>query len=172
MSLGIPKQLNLTPEKLITQLGEAKKDIDATARVQIDTILFNGPFGLPLFDNRKIASIFGEIRETGGTEIRHLGVDFEAPIGTPVGAMNNGIVRKAYVDPVYGNSVIVDHGKGIFSLYMHLNEMRVKEGGTVAKGTVVGTVGKTGYATSPHLHLSVKINSVSVDPLRFVRSFK
>ena len=89
-----------------------------------------------------------------------------------MGAINGGIVRKAYFDSVFGKSVVVDHGQGIFSLYLHLNEIRVKEGDQIKKGHLIGTVGQTGYAISPHLHLSVKISGVSVDPLKFVSSFK
>ena len=65
------------------------------------------PFGLPLADNSRISSPFGEIRNTEGTSIRHLGIDIAAPKGTPVGAMNAGIVTKTYLDPTYGNVVIL-----------------------------------------------------------------
>src|SRR3989344_6112118 len=85
--------------------------------------------------------------------------------GAGVGAINAGLVRKAYVDAVYGNSVIVDHGQGIFSFYIPLDTIRVKEGAALKKGSLVGTVGNTGYAETPHLHLSIKINGVSVDPI-------
>lgn len=166
--LGIPKELNITSGQLVENLAEQKKSIQATIDAGSPEPLFTSGFGLPLYDNRRITSVFGEIRKTGANEIRHLGVDFGGRLGAAVAAINNGRVASAYFDPVYGNSVIVDHGAGIFSLYMHLNEIRVQKGGAVKRGNVIGTLGKTGYATSPHLHLSLKVNGVSVDPIKFV----
>jgi murein DD-endopeptidase MepM/ murein hydrolase activator NlpD len=81
-------------------------------------------------------------------------------------------VNKNYVDPIYGNAVLIDHGHGIFSAYFHLDKALAKQGSEVKKGTKIGTVGQSGYATGPHLHLSIKINGVSVDPLKFVTMFK
>ena len=169
--LGIPKELGITSNQLVQNLAEQKTSIQKTLEAGSAGPLFTGGFGLPLYDNRKITSVFGEIRKTGTNEIRHLGVDFGGRLGAAVAAINNGRVASAYFDPVYGNSVIVDHGAGIFSLYLHLNDIRVKEGEVVKKGKVVGGLGKTGYSTSPHLHLSLKVGGVSVDPLRFVSAF-
>lgn len=172
VSLGIPKELGVDAKGLIDNLAEQKKIMENVFNLKSDDLFFSKPFGLPLYDNRKISSIFNEIRVTGGTEIRHLGIDISAREGVKVAAINDGIVRKAYFDDTYGNSVIVDHGHGIFSAYFHMKEYIVKEGGYLKKGNVIGSVGKTGYATAPHLHLSIKINNVSVDPLKFVRAFK
>lgn len=172
ITLGIPKRLDLTPQALVAKLETENSNLKSVLDLRTPAVFFDRPFGLPLWDNRKIGSRFGEIRKTGGTEIRHLGVDFGAKLGAPVAAINAGVVRKAYTDSVYGNSVVIDHGAGIFSLYLHLNEMKVKEGDRVEKGKVVGTVGQTGYSTSPHLHLSLKVGGVSVDPLQFVSGFK
>lgn len=170
--LGIPKELGLTPQTLVAELQTGKKDIESVTEIKSEDIFFDQPFGLPLFNNRNVSSWFGEIRQTGNQEIRHLGIDLSAPLGTPVAAINTGVVRKAYVDAIYGNSIIIDHGHGIFSAYFHLNKIKAKENDSVKKGTIIGTVGKTGYATAPHLHLSIRINGVSVDPLRFVSVFK
>ncbi len=170
--LGIPEELGLTPKTLVVNLQAGQKNIGSIVEKKSEDIFFNRPFGLPLMDNRKIGSRFGEIRKTGSEEIRHLGIDLAAALGAPVFAINSGIVRKAYFDAIYGNSVIIDHGHGIFSAYFHLNKIKAKENISVKKGDVAGTVGKTGYATGPHLHLSIKIAGISVDPLRFVSVFK
>jgi len=170
--LGIPEELNLTPQTLATALQTGNKNIEKTTETKSEDVFFNQPFGLPLFNNKKIASSFGEIRKTGNEEIRHLGIDLVADLGKPVAAINSGIVRKTYFDTVYGNSVIIDHGHGIFSAYFHLDKIKAKENDLVKKGTIIGTVGKTGYVTGPHLHLSIKVNNVSIDPLRFVSMFK
>ena len=170
--LGIPEKLDLTPTALVTKLQSEKVKIEDVVSIRTPGIFFSAPFGLPLVDNRKITSSFGEIRKTGDMEIRHLGVDLVGRLGAGVGAINGGVVKKAYYDTVYGNSVIIDHGQGIFSLYLHLDKIKVKEGDVLKKGAFIGTIGQTGYATSPHLHLSLKINNVPVDPFRFVSVFK
>ena len=170
--LAIPEELGLTPQTLVTNLQTGQKNLESAVEIKSDDIFFNQPFGLPLLNNKKISSRFGEIRKTGSEEIRHLGIDLAADLGTAVAAINSGVIRKTYVDAIYGNSVIIDHGHGIFSVYFHLDKIKAKENDSVKKGTIIGTVGKTGYATAAHLHLSVKINGISVDPLRLVSIFK
>ena len=170
--LGIPTEVGVTSNELITELQTKKVGLNEIMGVKAPEIFFESSFIPPISGSLKLSSVFGEIRKTGENEIRHLGIDLAAPLGTPVYAMNGGVVRDAYIDTIYGNSIILDHGQGIFSLYMHLNSMNVKKGDTVKRGDVVGAVGKTGYATAEHLHLSLKINGVSVDPLRFIESFK
>lgn len=170
--LGIPQKLGLTAKRLVSSLSVQNAKLSDIFSSSSGNIYFNKPFGLPLLNNRKIGSRFGEIRKTGSETIRHLGVDFSAKTGSVVAAINNGVVDNAYSDPVYGNSVIVDHGAGIFSAYFHLSKIIAKKGEVVSKGTIIGLVGQTGYATGPHLHLSVKINDVSIDPLRFTSVFK
>ena len=172
LNLGIPKELGLTTQGLTTKLAEQKVSIDSTVKEVTDAVYFTRAFGLPLSNNTRIASTFGEIRKTGNTSIRHWGVDFGGKEGSAVGAMSGGIVKSVYYDQVYGKVVIVDHGEGIYTLYMHLKEQLVKEGDKVERGAVIGTLGKTGYSTAPHLHLSMKIHSIPVDPTRFVMAFK
>jgi murein DD-endopeptidase MepM/ murein hydrolase activator NlpD len=97
-----------------------------------------------------------------------LGVDLEAKEGDPVFSINDGVVRFSKELPNYGKTIIIDHGLGIFSLYLHLKEFKVSEGEKVKKGEIIALSGNTGYSISPHLHFSVKINGKSVDPLRFI----
>ena len=172
VNLGIPKELGLTTEGLTTKLAEQKVSIDSTVKEKTDKVYFEKAFGLPLANNRTISSTYGEIRKTGDSVIRHWGIDIKGRAGAAVGAMSGGVVKSVYFDTVYGNVIIIDHGEGIFSLYMHLQKQNVKEGDIVERGTVIGTVGSTGYSTAPHLHLSLKVNSISVDPIRFVMGFK
>jgi murein DD-endopeptidase MepM/ murein hydrolase activator NlpD len=172
IELPVPEKLNLTPQQLTQSLGTSNTKINKDLEVKTPEIYFSSGFGLPLYDNRKIGSIYGETRKTGSEVTHHYGVDFTAKVGTPVAAINSGVVQKAYLDSIYGNSVIIDHGQGITTLYLHLNSMSVKAGQKVKKGELIGTVGQTGYASGPHLHLSLKVNGISVDPLKFVNAFK
>ncbi|MGC9603564.1 MAG: M23 family metallopeptidase [Minisyncoccia bacterium] len=171
VDLGVPEKLGLTPTQLTQNLEVEQSNLSSIVGVKTSNIFFSRGFGLALAKNDKIIGPYGEIRKTGNQTTRHLGIDFGSPKGSAVAAINGGIVREAENDPIYGNTVIVDHGEGIFSLYMHLDTILAKVGQAVKYGQVIGTVGETGYATGPHLHLSVKINGISVDPIRFTKIF-
>ncbi len=170
--LPVPKAMNVTPQKLVENLGTQKVSIATNLNRGSNAILVSKPFGLPLADNRSVSSPYGEIRKTGNESIRHIGVDFGGKTGSIVYAINDGKILDAYTDPVYGKTIIIDHGARISSLYMHLNSMFVVKGATVKQGNKIGTLGQTGLASAPHLHLSIKIDGESVDPLSFVRNFK
>lgn len=114
---------------------------------------------------------YGYTRVIGTFTMPHMGADFKASVGTPVYAMNKGIVRFAAFSRNYGNTVIVDHGIGIHTVYMHLSEISVAEGEQVEKSDILGFSGDTGYAEEPHLHLSVRIWEISVDPVKFIELF-
>ncbi|MBA3733055.1 M23 family metallopeptidase [Patescibacteria group bacterium] len=102
----------------------------------------------------------------------HKGTDFRAKIGTEVHAMNDGVVLVASVGRNYGKHIVIDHGLGVMTFYLHLSEINIKEGDLVTKGQVIGLSGQTGYVTAPHLHLSVRINNISVDPMKFMELFQ
>jgi murein DD-endopeptidase MepM/ murein hydrolase activator NlpD len=116
----------------------------------------------------EITEEFGEIKKYGKISYQHLGVDLKAKEENPVFAINDGICRFSKELPNYGKTIIIDHGLGIFSLYLHLKEFKVSEGQKVKRGETIALSGNTGYSTSPHLHFSVKINGINVDPLRFI----
>ncbi len=172
VDLGVPEKLGMTEGELVQNLATEQSSLDTIVKILTSNIFFSHSFSLPLADNSRIVAPFGELRKSGDQLIRHLGIDFGAPKGSAVGAINDGIVREAENDPIYGNTVIVDHGAGIFSLYMHLDTISAKVGQTVKAGQIIGTVGETGYATGPHLHLSIKIDGISVDPIKFVNLFR
>lgn len=135
------------------------------------TTLWSKGFGNPLA-MMKITDDYGYNRKTVGSIIVHKGTDFRAAEGTAVMAMNDGVVKIAKKFTIYGNSVIVDHGLGVQTLYMHLSKIDVKEGEVVRKGDIIGLSGQTGYAEQPHLHISVKIAGVSIDPITFMGFFR
>jgi murein DD-endopeptidase MepM/ murein hydrolase activator NlpD len=101
----------------------------------------------------------------GEAHAPHAGADFLSPAGRVVKAPNAGRVVLARPQYFAGNTVIIDHGLGLFSLLAHLSEIDVKEGEMVAAGQVVGKVGATGRVTGPHLHWTVRANNARVDPL-------
>ncbi|MFO7172253.1 MAG: M23 family metallopeptidase [Bacillota bacterium] len=128
--------------------------------------LWDGPFGLPLrVDPLRITTQFGEIRYVNGRRTgQHSGLDLGAPEGTPVYAPAPGRVVLARELLLTGNTVLLDHGANLFSLYGHLSAIAVAEGDRVARGQVLGAVGSTGLSTGPHLHWSVYIGNVATDP--------
>ncbi|MFQ5930521.1 MAG: M23 family metallopeptidase [Acidobacteriota bacterium] len=101
----------------------------------------------------------------------HGGTDFNAEAGTPVKAPNKGKVVLASNLYYSGNTVILDHGHGLYSYFAHLSRFAVAEGKTVAPGEMIGYVGATGRVTGPHLHWSVRLNGTRVDPLSLIAVF-
>jgi murein DD-endopeptidase MepM/ murein hydrolase activator NlpD len=95
----------------------------------------------------------------------HGGADFLSPAGTPIQAPNNGRIVLARDLYFTGNTVVIDHGLGVFSLLAHLSVMDVHQGELVTQGQVIGRVGATGRVTGPHLHWAVRMNGARVDPL-------
>jgi len=134
-------------------------------------VYFDQPFIYPL-EKIKDVGAFGNIRKRGEITLQHLGVDLDADVGTPVYAINDGVVRLSRELTNYGKTVIIDHGLGIFSLYLHLDEFKVSKEKAVKRGDIVALSGNTGYSIAPHLHLGIKIDRVSVDPLRFLETTK
>jgi murein DD-endopeptidase MepM/ murein hydrolase activator NlpD len=128
------------------------------------------PFAWPL-SNPVVTDVYGYKRDSGTVTITHKGTDFHAASSTPVLAMNSGVVKLSRKLFVYGNTVVIDHGNGIETLYMHLSHRLAHVGQRVEQGDTIAYSGSTGYAEHPHLHVSVRINHVSVDPIAFLNLF-
>lgn len=99
-----------------------------------------------------------------GGSTQHNGIDYAAPIGTPVYSASSGTVTYAGVQQGYGNTVMVDGGGGVVTLYGHLSQILVSVGQSVSAGDQVALSGDTGNVTGPHLHFEVRVNGVPVDP--------
>jgi murein DD-endopeptidase MepM/ murein hydrolase activator NlpD len=116
-----------------------------------------------------LASGFGyRIDPIYKTPKMHTGLDFAAPIGTPIYATGNGTVTEANYDAGgYGNHVIIDHGYGYETLYGHMFKMKARVGQKVKRGDVIGWIGSTGKSTGPHCHYEVIKNGDKIDPIHF-----
>jgi murein DD-endopeptidase MepM/ murein hydrolase activator NlpD len=99
----------------------------------------------------------------------HNGVDYGAPIGTPVMATASGRIVSVGVKGGYGNAVVLKHGGSYSTLYAHLSrfQSRIRAGGYVEQGQIIGYVGKTGLATGPHLHYEFQVDGAHRNPLTF-----
>jgi murein DD-endopeptidase MepM/ murein hydrolase activator NlpD len=125
--------------------------------------LWSGRFTPPA--DAETSGVFGTARiYNGKKKSQHKGLDFRVTTGTPVHATNAGTVILAR--PLYfeGNCVILDHGEGLETIYMHLSEFKVKEGEKVTAGQVVALSGGTGRSTAPHLHFAVRWRGEYLDP--------
>ena len=166
----------LTVEGKFTEPNpEQQKEIEEGQQVKKDYLSrvtphreWSGDFTKPA--DAEISDVFGAARVFNGkTQSTHLGLDFRVPSGTPVAAMNDGTVLLAR--PLYfeGNFVVLDHGQGLLTLYLHLSEFKVKEGDQVKRGQEIGLSGGTGRATGPHLHVAVRWQGTYLDPASLLR---
>lgn len=124
---------------------------------------WEGSFAPPV--NAEMSDVFGVERVfNGSVQSTHQGLDFRVPSGTPVAATNSG--RVILAQPLFfeGNCIVIDHGQGLLTLYLHLSKFLVKEGDDVKKGQEIGLSGGTGRATGPHLHLAVRWQGVYLNP--------
>ena len=127
------------------------------------------PSGSPIVRGGRITSNFGYRRDPFSRRVRHHdGVDISAKKGTPVRATASGVVLKAEYISEYGNSVLIDHGDGIRTLYAHLSEIGVSRGAKVSRGDGIGCVGSTGRSTGNHLHYEVHVNGHNVNPSKYL----
>lgn len=129
--------------------------------------MWEGRFIEPVKDYR-LTSDFGEIRTVNGKESgRHGGMDFAAPTGTPVFAPAGGRVLFADFIALTGNTVMIEHGMGLKTLYYHMDSIDVKAKDEVKSGDIIGKIGTTGFSTGPHLHFAVAVENVYVNPKSF-----
>lgn len=142
----------------------------------IVTGLFTNSKELKLFDSKFIKPIDTETSTPYGVKRfmnkqpknSHSGIDLKAKMNDPVKSMNKGVVVFTGNHFFSGNSVYIDHGLGIISMYFHLSEIKIKTGDEVNTGDIIGLAGSTGRSTGPHLHWGVRVNNVRVDPLSLI----
>lgn len=132
--------------------------------LQRDNEAYFEPSFVPVHEGR-LASTFGvRVDPINHTRAMHEGLDFAAPIGTPVYAAATGVVEKVIFSGDYGNHLTINHSHGYATLYAHNSKVLVVPGEIVQKGQIIAFVGNTGRTTGPHLHFEVHKNGTSVDP--------
>jgi murein DD-endopeptidase MepM/ murein hydrolase activator NlpD len=165
-----PRVLLKVPARYTAPSPEDQREIDQDKETKAEAFKtlspgreWKGSFALPVIAD--ISDVFGVERVfNGSVESTHQGLDFRVPSGTSVAAVNRGRVILARPLFFEGNCVVIDHGQGLLTLYLHLSKFSVKEGDDVDKGQSVGLSGGTGRATGPHLHLAVRWQGVYLDP--------
>jgi len=159
-------QVNLNQKDLDRALT-AKDRMDGLWGNSISSPFWKDPFLMPVAS--KIIGPFGR-RSIINDQPRspHTGIDLRGKKGTPVKTSNKGKVVLTGDHFFTGNTVVIDHGAGIMSMYFHLDKINVNKGDEIPRGTVLGTVGTTGRATGPHLHWGIRINGLRIDPVSLV----
>jgi murein DD-endopeptidase MepM/ murein hydrolase activator NlpD len=169
---GYDPILNVPPETLDPANTVPEETfIEETVGQVTPEKLWDGAFQFPSdYYTESFPSVFGTRRNYNGTGyIRyHTGLDFYGGVGTPILAPAPGKVVFAGPLTVRGNTTIIDHGWGVFTMYFHQSEFEVEPGDDVSTGQEIGKVGGTGRVTGPHLHWEVRVGGVAVDPLEWV----
>ncbi|MEZ6992852.1 MULTISPECIES: peptidoglycan DD-metalloendopeptidase family protein [unclassified Aeromonas] len=149
------------------ELAEQTRAYQTFSPAQPSNLLFDKPVKGPL------SSPFGLRRFFNGEERNpHSGLDFAVGAGTPIKAPAAGKVILIGNYFFNGNTVFVDHGQGLISMFCHMSKVDVKLGQSLPRGGIVGRVGATGRATGPHMHWNVSLNDARVDPAIFIGAFK
>ena len=163
IAVTVPKQFTEPSAEQLQKVAEDKAlKQDVFSRVN-PLREWSGKFAAPA--NARTSDVFGTQRTFNGqVQSTHQGLDYAVPEGTPVAALNSGTVLVARPMFFEGNCVVLDHGQGLLTIYMHLSEFKVKEGEHVTRGEIVGLSGGTGRATGPHLHVAVRWEGIYLDP--------
>lgn len=162
VTLGVAQKKQIARDRVVINRAYARKTLSK---------LWDPPAVMPIESD--VTSVFGTSRVFNGKkETVHFGTDLRAPTGTPILAPMTGQVAVARFLFYTGNTVILDHGYGLFTIYGHMSKLNVKEGELVKKGSVMGLSGMTGRASGPHLHWGVNLHGTKVDPLVLVQALK
>tara|TARA_Y100000991_G_scaffold186493_1_gene151075 strand:- start:25 stop:828 length:804 start_codon:yes stop_codon:yes gene_type:complete len=165
---NLPKNKVSPNKKELEKILFEQRKIKLAKQNTVNKKLFENNFSIP--SKGRISGIFGSQRILNKTPKRpHYGIDIAAPEGTPIFAPSDGNIQLVAKNMFYtGNTIIIDHGLGIISIFAHLSEVLVKEKTFVKKGNIIGKIGKTGRATGPHLHWGVYKSNRPIDPYSLV----
>jgi murein DD-endopeptidase MepM/ murein hydrolase activator NlpD len=163
------ERINISPKLvplLDPQVNQGEREaLEAVISQFSDTQWWQGPLNWPI--KSKLLSRFGARRDFNGGILYtfHSGIDLTARVGTPVRSAADGRVAALLDLAIRGRTVILDHGRGVFTLYCHLSKFAVEKDQFVTAGQVIGYSGNTGRSLGPHLHFELAVGGVQVDPL-------
>lgn len=169
---GLPPDKVSPPAQLMERIQRESAQVAQARNQDVDTPYFTSGFRWPL--QGRISGVYGSQRVLNGQPRQpHYGIDIAAATGTPVQAPADGMVTLAHPDMYFsGKTLILDHGFGLSSSFLHLHEIYVKEGQKVNQGDIIATVGATGRVTGPHLDWRMNWYSQRVDPSTLVPPMK
>ena len=148
---------------------EARKAAEAAGKKYETVNLGDIKFKWPCPSSGRITSYFGDRESpTAGASTDHKGIDIGASKGSDIIAAAAGEVIIATYSPSAGNYIMINHGGGVYTVYMHASELCVSEGAHVGQGSVIAKVGSTGYSTGPHLHFGIRYNGEYINPTKYV----
>lgn len=172
---GMAAKLNAEEATLLAKIKQIEEEEQAMQRTIISSgshsatsVYKGGKFGYPT-PTTTISSAYGyRIHPIYGTRKLHTGIDFPVSTGTPIYAAGDGRVITACYYGGYGNTVIIDHGGGLTTLYAHNSSLSVSVGQTVTRGQVIAKAGSTGNSTGPHCHFEVRVNGATQNPMNYL----
>lgn len=167
---GVPQKTVSPPTDVLERIKNENEQIWLARNQHTESLYFLSHFIWPA--KGRISGVYGSQRIFNGVPKRpHFGLDVAAPKGTPVVAPAAGIIRLAHIDMFYsGGTIILDHGYGITSTFIHLSKLDVVDGQQVKQGEKIGEIGKTGRATGNHLDWRINWKNVRLDPAFWVEA--
>jgi murein DD-endopeptidase MepM/ murein hydrolase activator NlpD len=165
--LTLPKKMVTPDPEVLERIKQETGKMVALWQPRENSPAWRGPFLRPV--PGEVVGTFGR-RSVINDQPRapHSGIDMRGAKGSPVKAINRGMVVLTGDQYYSGRSIVLDHGGEVLSMYFHLDKIKVKTGDIIERGQIIGLVGSTGRVTGPHLHFGVRINGARVDPLKLI----
>jgi murein DD-endopeptidase MepM/ murein hydrolase activator NlpD len=165
---GLPPKMVTPPKEVLDRIRRENREIKKVRHIDSAVPYFLKGWIWPA--KGRISGVYGSQRILNGKPRRpHFGVDVAAPVGTPVVAPSDGVVVLVEKNLYYtGGTIILDHGHGLTSAFLHMSAVNVKQGQHVKQGEKIGAIGKTGRATGPHLDWRINLFDARIDPALLV----
>jgi murein DD-endopeptidase MepM/ murein hydrolase activator NlpD len=164
---SVPAAFDQLSREVLERIRREQERLERVFVASPPTRIWDGPFVPPVMGS--ITAPFGYRRVVNGVpRAPHTGADLRAALGTEVVAANHARVVLLGEFFFSGKSLVLDHGAGLFTMYFHLSDFKVREGGVVRKGEIIGLSGMSGRVTGPHLHWGARINNARIDPFELV----